>query len=140
MKKELFMDWNKFNNLNMLVIDDDQFTRELILTMLKKVPNITLDQAANGIDALMMIENHKYDMYLLDLYMPRMSGEEFINNLKKNKQFDASAVVLITTDRLSKKELENIGANYYLTKPFDFHNFVKNIYGFLEQESLQNET
>jgi len=140
MKKELFMDWNKFNNLNMLVIDDDQFTRELILTMLKKVPNITLDQAANGIDALMMIENHKYDMYLLDLYMPRMSGEEFINNLKKNKQFDASAVVLITTDRLSKKELENIGANYYLTKPFDFHNFVKNIYGFLEQEALLNET
>ena len=134
------MDWNKFNNLNMLVIDDDQFTRELILTMLKKVPNITLDQAANGIDALMMIENHKYDMYLLDLYMPRMSGEEFINNLKKNKQLDASAVVLMTTDRLSKKELENIGANYYLTKPFDFHNFVKNIYGFLEQESLQNET
>lgn len=134
------MDWNKFNNLNMLVIDDDQFTRELILTMLKKVPNITLDQAANGIDALMMIENHKYDMYLLDLYMPRMSGEEFINNLKKNKQFDASAVVLITTDRLSKKELENIGANYYLTKPFDFHNFVKNIYGFLEQEALLNET
>lgn len=140
MKKELFMDWNKFNNLNMLVIDDDQFTRELILTMLKKVPNITLHQAANGIDALMMIENHKYDMYLLDLYMPRMSGEEFINNLKKNKQFDASAVVLITTDRLSKKELENIGANYYLTKPFDFHNFVKNIYGFLEQEALLNET
>jgi len=79
-------------------------------------------------------------MYLLDLYMPRMSGEEFINNLKKNKQLDASAVVLMTTDRLSKKELENIGANYYLTKPFDFHNFVKNIYGFLEQESLQNET
>lgn len=131
------MDWNKFNDLKVLVIDDDQFTRELILAMLKEVPSIIVHQARDGIEALSMIETNKYDMFLLDLYMPKMSGKEFIVNLKKNKQLkEPLAIVLITTDRLGKTELKDIGVNYYLTKPFDFHNFLNDIYGFLEQEIL----
>lgn len=135
------MDWNKFNDISILIIDDDQFTRELIRSMLKEVPNITLHQARDGIEALTMLETNKYDMFLLDLYMPKMSGEEFIENLKKNNKLqESSVIVLITTDRLNKIELKNIGAKYYLTKPFDFHNFLNNIYDFFEQEILFNET
>ena len=135
------MDWNKFNDLKILIIDDDQFTRELIRTMLKEVPRIIVHQAKDGIEALSMVETNKYDMFLLDLYMPRMSGEEFILHLKKNNKLtEFLPVVLITTDRLSTSELKSIGANYYLTKPFDFHNFLNNIYAFFEQEALFNET
>lgn len=131
------MDWSKFNNLTVLIIDDDQFTRELIHTMMKVVPNIIIDQAKDGLEALLMVENKKYDLLLLDLYMPHMNGEEFITHLKKqNKSSQHPPVVLITTDRLGKTELKNIGANYYLTKPFDFRGFLNNIYSFLEQELL----
>lgn len=129
------MDWNKFNNLCILTIDDDQFTRELIKIMLKDVSNIVVHQASGGLEALSMIENHKYDMLLLDLYMPNMNGKEFIDILKKNNKFESLPIVLITTDRLNHKELLNIGANYYLTKPFDFYNFLQNIYNFFEKEA-----
>jgi len=36
------MDWNKYKNLSILIIDDDHFTRELIETILKKIPNVTI--------------------------------------------------------------------------------------------------
>ena len=49
------MDWSKFNNLSILIIDDDQFTRELIETILKKIPNITIYQATDGVEALSII-------------------------------------------------------------------------------------
>lgn len=133
------MDWNKFSNLKILIIDDDQFTRELVQTMLKKLPNIEIDQAANGLEALGMIEKVEYDLYLLDLYMPKMDGREFINALKTYHNTKSLPIVLITTDRLGVSELKSIGAKYYLTKPFDFHNFLKDIYGFLEEERRLNE-
>ncbi|CAA6798913.1 MAG: Unknown protein [uncultured Sulfurovum sp.] len=128
------MDWDKFNNLKILVVDDDQLTRELIRTLLKKVPTVTVYQSSDGLEALAMIQENKFDMLLLDLYMPRMSGAEFIKTLKKNNQFKSFPIVLMSTDRLNREELKNIGAKYYLTKPFDFHNFLNDIYDFLEQE------
>lgn len=134
------MNWHKFNNLSILVIDDDQFTRELIGSMLGEVPTIEVHQARDALEALQLFENNKYDMLLLDLYMPTMSGSELIKNLTKKNQLESLPVVLMTTDRLSKYELRDIGADYYLTKPFDFVNFLNNIYGFLEQERLCNET
>ena len=127
------MDWNKFNKLRILVVDDDQLTRELIRTLLKKVPSVKVYQSSNGLEALRMTQENKFDMLLLDLYMPRMSGAEFIENLKKSNQFESFPIVLMSTDRLNREELKDIGAKYYLTKPFDFHNFLNSIYQFLEE-------
>jgi len=132
------MDWTKFNELSILIIDDDQFTRELIKTILKQVPTITIYQAIDGLEALEIINTIKIDMILLDLYMPQMNGKEFIETISKNNKFQSIPIVLISTDRLSKVELLNMGVNYYLTKPFDFHNFLNDIYLFMEQEIVLN--
>ena len=136
------LDWNKFNDLSILIIDDDQLTRELIKTMLEVVPNITIHQAYNGLKALEMIEDMKFDMIFLDLYMPFMNGQEFIEESQKVYNVSSSypPIVLISTDKLSRVELKDIGIKYYLTKPFDFHNFLETIYSFLELEVIANET
>jgi len=128
------MDWCKFNELTILIIDDDQFTRELIKTMLREIPTITVHVAMDGVEALTMIEEHTYDMFLVDLYMPKMNGEKFMGILKEDDKFKNIPVVLMTTDRLTRKEIKVIGTNYYLTKPFDFQNFLKSIYDFFEEE------
>ena len=131
------MDWSKFGTLNILIIDDDQFTRELVKTMLKPIPTLTVHQAKDGVNALLMLETNRYDMFILDLYMPNMSGEEFIKRVKvENELHSSSPIVLITTDRLSSTRLKSMEVNYYLTKPFDFNNFLNNIYEFLEKEQL----
>jgi len=131
------MNWSKFGTLNILIIDDDQFTRELVKTMLKPIPTLTVHQAKDGVNALLMLETNRYDMFILDLYMPNMSGEEFIKRVKvENEVHSSSPIVLITTDRLSSARLKSMEVNYYLTKPFDFNNFLNNIYEFLEKEQL----
>jgi len=126
------MDWSKFNNLSILIIDDDQFTRELIETILKKIPNIKIYQASDGIEALSIIKDVSLDMVFLDLYMPNMNGKEFMDNLINSNKVESFPIVLITTDRLTRNELSDIGANYYLTKPFDFNSFLEKTYFFLE--------
>jgi CheY-like chemotaxis protein len=126
------MNWSKFKNLSILIIDDDQFTRELIETILRKIPNITIYQAKDGIEALSIINKVRLDMVFLDLYMPNMNGKEFMDRLRKSGKRDSFPIVLITTDRLTRSELRDIGANHYLTKPFDFNSFLKKTYLFLD--------
>ncbi len=126
------MDWSKFNNLSILIIDDDQFTRELIETILKKIPNITIYQATDGVEALSIINEVSLDMVFLDLYMPNMDGKAFMDSLRESGNSESFPIVLITTDRLTRSELSEIGANHYLTKPFDFNSFLKKTYSFLE--------
>lgn len=129
------MNWQDLGNISLLVVDDDHFTRELISMMLKKVAEVKIDEAANGEEALRLLENEKHDvdMILLDYYMPGMNGKEFIHAIKKNKDYNKVPITLITTDRLSYAELDEVGANYYLTKPFNFGTFSSDIYSFLKQ-------
>jgi len=64
--------------------------------------------------------------------MPNMNGKEFMDRLRKSGKRDSFPIVLITTDRLTRSELRDIGANHYLTKPFDFNSFLKKTYLFLD--------
>jgi len=134
------MDWSKFNELTILIVDDDQFTRELIKTILKEIAIITVDVARDGEEAVELIQNNNYDMFLVDLYMPRMDGSEFIAYLRRDDKLKSLPVVLMTTDRLTRNEIQSIGTTYSLSKPFNFQNFLKNIYDFLSEELLLNET
>ena len=132
--------WDKFGNLSILIIDDDLFTRELIKTMFNKISNVTVHQALDGIEALGVMTDLKLDMIFLDLYMPHIDGKAFISNIRKNDIFLNVPITLMTTDRLSQMELKEIGADYYLTKPFDFHNFLDTVHLFLEKNTVSNET
>lgn len=129
------MNWQEFGKVSLLVVDDDHFTRELISMILKKTGEIEIDEAANGEDALKFLNSGRYDvdMILLDYYMPGMNGKEFIHAIKQTKEYDTVPITLISTDRLSYAELDEVGANFYLTKPFNFGTFSSDIYSFLKQ-------
>jgi len=107
---------------------------------LKEIAIITVDVARDGEEAVELIQNNNYDMFLVDLYMPRMDGSEFIAYLRRDDKLKSLPVVLMTTDRLTRNEIQSIGTTYSLSKPFNFQNFLKNIYDFLSEELLLNET
>lgn len=128
------MDWHIFKELHILIVDDDPFTRELIVSMLKHIPNMTIHQASDGEEALELLSVREYDMLLLDLYMPKMNGEALLAKIKNSKKIECtSLIVLMTTDRLNKREIEEIGAKVCLTKPFDFSVFEETIYDLLSK-------
>jgi len=82
---------------NLLIVDDSPILRAAIkkTSRLAGVKDEHIYEAGNGQEALDMFEEHWIDLVLLDLNMPVMNGEEFVEALRKNEEFkeDRKSVV-----------------------------------------------
>lgn len=98
-----------------LLIEDEIKTGEMLKKALESVP-IKTDWATNGKDALKIIEKGKYDLIILDLKLPEMSGEEVLEELRK---IDPYVEVIVYTNYQEPpvmKKLINLGVEGYLNK------------------------
>jgi len=102
---------------HILVVDDDDGIRELVKEFLNK-NNYLVTTAKSSEDAIDKVKIIKFDLIVLDIMMPGKSGLEFTNENKK--KLDTPIILLTakgeTTDRIEGLE---IGADDYLTKPFE---------------------
>ena len=101
---------------SILVVDDEPKIRRMITRYLKE-ENYTVYEAADGVQALDVVENETVDLVILDLMMPRMDGEGFI---KAVRQFSDMYVIVLTakTGEDSQVGLYGLGADDYIEKPF----------------------
>ena len=108
----------KFNNHNVLIVDDNILNLKVGSKILKEY-DINVECAASGFECLEKVNNKKYDLILLDIMMPKMSGVDTLKQLKNNKI--NIPVVALTADAIqgkSNKYLE-VGFNDYLSKPIE---------------------
>ncbi|RYZ67429.1 MAG: sigma-54-dependent Fis family transcriptional regulator, partial [Proteobacteria bacterium] len=106
-----------------LVVDDDRDLRLTVASALSE-NHFEVDQAENGEEAVNRVKAGKYDLVLLDVNMPKMSGMEA---LKEIKAHDASIIVLILTAFANIRdavESTKEGAYNYLEKPIKADNLV----------------
>ncbi len=104
------------SSLQILVADDESELRAGIASQLSS-RGFSIDQASDGEMAWSMIQNKAYDLVLLDVKMPRMSGLEV---LKKTKEYRASTTVAIMTAHANLKDAVlaiHEGAFDYIEKP-----------------------
>jgi CheY-like chemotaxis protein len=66
---------------NVLVVEDDDTIRRLLVEYLKQHSYLTVDGARDGVDALHQISSERYGVVILDLMMPHMSGVDFLDSL-----------------------------------------------------------
>jgi len=100
-----------------LVVDDIEDIRNLLQEALQEVGYHTLE-AADGREALSMIEAESPDLVILDIAMPVMSGFQVLRQLRKNS--DIPIIMLSArTDTVDKVESLELGADDYITKPFE---------------------
>jgi DNA-binding NtrC family response regulator len=102
-----------------LVVDDDPSVRELFGKALES-PEYEVRGAADGVEALERVKDATFDLYLIDLMMPRMGGLDLLRALK---EFDPGAIVFIITgfgSEDSARDARELGCSEYITKPFDF--------------------
>ncbi len=103
----------------LLLIEDEEFIRDLYKRQLE-LAEFEVDAFANGTDGLKAIEEIVYDMVLLDIMLPDMSGIEILTKIKKsqNATMQKTPVVMITNlgDDSVIKEAFKIGAVGYLLK------------------------
>ena len=105
-----------------LVVDDDEFIGNLIEEVLTKQGYI-IKRAYSGSEAFMIIEREKPNLILLDLMLPGVTGEEVMKRVKGIPVIVLSAK--ITVD--DKVNLLSLGANDYITKPFEIKELIARV-------------
>jgi CheY-like chemotaxis protein/anti-sigma regulatory factor (Ser/Thr protein kinase) len=103
---------------HILVADDDATTRQMIRGVLKR-NNYKISTASDGVSALRAIQKKKFDLVLLDIWMPKMTGLGLLGKLSDQKQIPK--IIVMTTDKTSDTVLTALRGRVYqfLIKPLD---------------------
>lgn len=141
------------NTLNrILIVEDNDNDLELTVDALAahNLANF-LDIARDGQEALDYLykkgkfsgrENGNPVVILLDLKLPKVSGQEVLNDVKSNENLKAIPIVVLTSSK-EESDLVNSyqkGVNAYVVKPVDFHDFVDAVKSLGIFWALINET
>src|SRR5689334_581682 len=105
---------------SILVVDDTVVLAEAIADMLQ-MEGFRVRLAANGVEALAVLELEKFDLIISDLRMPVMDGIEFIKQIRKCSDLKNTPIIVLSAqaDEVNKRESTQAGADLFLTKPFD---------------------
>jgi adenylate cyclase len=103
-----------------LVVDDDPVNRAMLTRFLEQ-DGYRVDTAANGRQALERLRSEPFDVVLLDVLMPEMTGDEMLAQMQQDDVLRHVPVIMITglDDIDSAVRCIEIGAEDYLPKPFD---------------------
>ena len=102
-----------------LLAEDDPAIRRLILTMLRR-SGLTVDAARDGQEARELLAATRYRVLVTDLNMPRMSGWDLLEWLRRRPDHRPASVIVITaSDRSALRKLDPNVVNAILVKPFD---------------------
>jgi diguanylate cyclase (GGDEF)-like protein/PAS domain S-box-containing protein len=105
----------------LLVVDDTEFNRDALARRLVQ-KGFQVDTAADGEEALARASSGKYDLVLLDVEMPGVSGLDVLKQLRETRSQTELPVIMVTgrTDSADIVEALSLGANDYVVKPIDF--------------------
>ncbi len=126
-----------------LMVDDNPKNLQLLGSTLRN-EGYQLEFATSGPTALAWVEKKQFDLILLDIMMPDMSGFEVCSQLRKNKKMDDVPVIFLTakTEKESIVQGFKLGAQDYITKPFDTSELLARVRTHLElrfnKEQLKN--
>jgi two-component system, OmpR family, alkaline phosphatase synthesis response regulator PhoP len=106
-----------------LIVDDEAHIRMLIQQTLEELEDegVELSTAANGEEALAVIESAKPGLVFLDVMMPKVSGFDVCLRTKRELGLAGTYVVLLTAkgQEFDRQKGYDSGADLYMTKPFD---------------------
>ena len=128
-----------------LIVDDDEDDRDLLFEAIHEVDRSTkCIVARNGQEALAGLRRAEMptpDLIFLDLNMPRVNGMQFMQEIRRDPTLQDIPVVIYTTSKLSKDELEckRLGAVYFITKPNSFRGICKIVSEIFANEMIINK-
>ena len=107
---------------SVLIVDDSPVMR----TFIRRVMGISgfevgeCFEASNGEEALSQLRDHRVDVILTDINMPKMNGEELLRRLEEEGTLKSVPALVISTDATKNRILRmlSLGAEGYMTKPF----------------------
>jgi sigma-B regulation protein RsbU (phosphoserine phosphatase) len=113
----------------LLIVDDDEANRDMLSQRLER-KGFAVTVAEDGSRAIELVRTRPFDLVLLDVVMPRLSGLEVLRELRREFPATELPVIMATARTESGDIVEalNLGANDYVSKPLDFPVVLARIY------------
>jgi signal transduction histidine kinase len=124
-----------------LFVDDTEDNLDLLEFALKKKP-ITMLRASSGKECLVIAEEHRPDMIVLDIQMPEMDGFETLRRLRANPETAKFPVIFLTAIKRDPQSIAEgilLGAEEYLTKPIDLEELFARVRSIYKVMYMQRE-
>lgn len=120
----------KGEKISILIADDNKDFCTILSDYLATQDDINVvGVAKNGIEALDLIKEKKPDVLILDIIMPHLDGLGVLEKLHSSDLEKFPKVIILSAvgqDKITQRAI-NLGADYYVVKPFDFEIFIKRI-------------
>jgi CheY-like chemotaxis protein len=122
-------------NYNILVVDDST-TNVVLLEAVFFDRGYKIDTALNAKEAFSIIDKKLPDLILLDLLMPRISGFDFLKQLRGDRKTKNTPVIVVTasTDEDNFDKIMKLGAVDYIKKPIDLKYIVDKVESVLQEK------
>jgi putative two-component system response regulator len=126
------------NEQRVLIVDDEVTIRSLLRQKLTK-RGYHCEEASSSIDALEMLKTYTADLVMLDMKMPGMSGMDLLPKIKTT--YPGTAVIMATAVAEANLAIQcmRLGADDYITKPFNLDEVVMNVERTLEKRVLEHQ-
>jgi two-component system response regulator PhoP len=105
--------------MRVLVVEDEARVADNIAEALRESAGLAVDVARNGRDGIELGQQSNYDLIILDLMLPGVSGREVLRAIRAKRQTAPVLVLTAMAEKASIVSLLNAGADDYLAKPFD---------------------
>ena len=116
------------DSVKILVVEDERAIREMVTFHLQRA-SFSVVEAANCQEAMIIISDEQPDLAIIDWMLPDMSGLELTRNLRRNKDNEDLAIIMLTAKNEERDMIAGLhgGADDYITKPFSPKELVARI-------------
>jgi DNA-binding response OmpR family regulator len=109
--------------MKILIVDDEPHLRMLIQQTLEELEDegVELLMASNGEEAIDMIQEEQPNLVFLDVMMPKKNGFDVCDTVKNELKMSHIHIILLTAkgQEFDRQRGQEVGADLYMTKPFD---------------------
>ncbi len=107
------------NDINILITDDIEDNRLILKTICKKLGNINIFEAVNGLEATQIVDSNEIDIVLMDVMMPVMDGFEATKIIKSVENPPYLLIITAVADKETEEKFTALGIDGYVRKPID---------------------
>jgi len=118
--------------VRLLIVEDDRKLAEFVARGLR-AERFAVDLASDGLEGQRYLDTYQYDLLILDLMLPQLSGTELLRRVRR--AHSALPVLVLTARDATQDKIAHFeaGADDYLTKPFDFAELIVRIKALLRR-------
>ncbi len=119
-----------------LIVEDSPTMRQLLVFALRRLKDVEIVEAQDGMDGLRKVSSDAFDLALVDINMPVMDGLKLISLIRGDDSLKDIPIVVITTEGANedRERALKLGANEYLSKPIQANKVLSVVKGLLKAD------